>query len=101
MPAIVNDTICAIATPVGRNGIGIVRLSGPDIGKACEEILGFLPSPRHAHYCDFLGADRTVIDQGVAIFIKAQIRLLGRTSLSSRVTVVFMFWPLSLKESFR
>ncbi|MBU6435463.1 MAG: hypothetical protein KJS98_19310, partial [Nitrospirae bacterium] len=23
------DTICAIATPVGEGGIGIVRLSGP------------------------------------------------------------------------
>ena len=68
MPAIETDTICAIATPVGRSGIGIVRLSGPDVAKACEELLGFLPSPRHAHYCDFLDADQAVIDQGVAIY---------------------------------
>ena len=25
-----NDTICAISTPLGRSGIGIVRLSGPE-----------------------------------------------------------------------
>ena len=81
MPAIVNDTICAIATPVGRSGIGIVRLSGPDIGNACEEILGFLPSPRHAHYCDFLDADQTVIDQGVAIFYQSPDSFTGEDIL--------------------
>ncbi|MEQ1680895.1 MAG: hypothetical protein ABL950_09855, partial [Nitrospira sp.] len=31
MPAVgtPEDTICAIATPVGEGGIGIVRISGP------------------------------------------------------------------------
>ncbi|HRR96129.1 MAG TPA: tRNA uridine-5-carboxymethylaminomethyl(34) synthesis GTPase MnmE, partial [Candidatus Ratteibacteria bacterium] len=32
------DTICAISTPLGVNGIGIVRLSGPDTYKIIEEI---------------------------------------------------------------
>ena len=81
MPAIVNDTICAIATPVGRSGIGIVRLSGPDVAKACEELLGFLPSPRHAHYCDFLDADQTVIDQGVAIYYQSPDSFTGEDIL--------------------
>ena len=81
MPAIETDTICAIATPVGRSGIGIVRLSGPDVAKACEEILGFLPSPRHAHYCDFLDADQTVIDQGVAIYYQAPDSFTGEDIL--------------------
>ncbi len=27
--AVINDTIAAIATPLGEGGIGIVRLSGP------------------------------------------------------------------------
>jgi len=81
MPAIETDTICAIATPVGKSGIGIVRLSGPDVAKACEEILGFLPSPRHAHYCDFLGADQTVIDQGVAIYYQSPDSFTGEDIL--------------------
>ena len=81
MPAIETDTICAIATPVGRSGIGIVRLSGPDVAKACEELLGFLPSPRHAHYCDFLDADRTVIDQGVAIYYQSPDSFTGEDIL--------------------
>ena len=81
MPAIETDTICALATPVGKSGIGIVRLSGPDVAKACEEILGFLPSPRHAHYCDFLGADQTVIDQGVAIYYQSPDSFTGEDIL--------------------
>ena len=81
MPAIETDTICAIATPVGRSGIGIVRLSGPDVAKACEELLGFLPSPRHAHYCDFLDADQTVIDQGVAIYYQSPDSFTGEDIL--------------------
>ena len=81
MPAIETDTICAIATPVGRSGIGIVRLSGPDVAKACEEILGFLPSPRHAHYCDFLDADQAVIDQGVAIYYQSPDSFTGEDIL--------------------
>ena len=81
MPAIETDTICAIATPVGRSGIGIVRLSGPDVAKACEELLGFLPSPRHAHYCDFLDADQTVIDQGVAIYYQTPDSFTGEDIL--------------------
>ena len=81
MPAIETDTICAIATPVGRSGIGIVRLSGPDVANACKEILGFLPSPRHAHYCDFLDADQTVIDQGVAIYYQSPDSFTGEDIL--------------------
>ena len=81
MPAIETDTSCAIATPVGRSGIGIVRLSGPDVAKACEELLGFLPSPRHAHYCDFLDADQTIIDQGVAIYYQSPDSFTGEDIL--------------------
>ncbi len=29
MPAVLDDTICAIATPPGEGGIGVVRVSGP------------------------------------------------------------------------
>ncbi len=46
------DTICAIATPVGLGGIGIIRISGKLSSKIAEEI--FLPSratfPLRSHY---------------------------------------------------
>lgn len=34
------DTIAAVATPPGRGGIGIVRLSGPDALRIGEAIAG-------------------------------------------------------------
>jgi tRNA modification GTPase len=40
------DTIVAISTPVGRGGLGIVRLSGPDSRKISEAILRFPHEPR-------------------------------------------------------
>lgn len=62
------DTICAIATPSGRSGVGIVRVSGSNCLNMAEKILGFKPKPRHAHYCPFLDQQQQVIDQGIAIF---------------------------------
>ena len=34
-----NETIVAVATPPGRGGIGIVRLSGPDAVSIAEPML--------------------------------------------------------------
>mgnify|MGYP002638613527 CR=1 FL=1 len=62
------DTICAIATPPGRSGVGIVRISGPDALSIGVEILGFTPTPRHAHYSDFLDSNSEVIDQGIVLY---------------------------------
>lgn len=62
------DTICAIATPPGRSGVGIVRISGPACSHIAQTLLGFLPNPRHAHYCPFLDVQGNVIDQGIALF---------------------------------
>jgi len=34
-----DDTICAVATPVGEGGVGIVRLSGPDTLRIAEAVV--------------------------------------------------------------
>jgi len=65
------DTICAVATPPGRGGVGIIRISG---GNEClaiaEQLIGFTPTPRHAHYCDFRVENET-LDQGIALYFPA------------------------------
>ncbi|WP_425428404.1 tRNA uridine-5-carboxymethylaminomethyl(34) synthesis GTPase MnmE [Agarilytica rhodophyticola] len=61
------DTICALATPPGRGGIGIVRISGPDSLKIAQHILKFTPRKRFAHYTDFHIGGK-VLDQGIALF---------------------------------
>ncbi len=61
-----DDTIAAVATPTGRGGIGVVRVSGPDVPRIAAAILGKLPEPRRATHSAF--AD---IDEGVALYFPA------------------------------
>lgn len=63
-----NDTIAAIATPPGRGGVGIVRVSGPNTKEICLGITGNLPTPRYANYTIFKNSDQSPIDQGLCIF---------------------------------
>lgn len=65
------DTIAALATAVGRGGIGIVRISGPDALKIAEKLIHFTPKKRFAHYCDFHDSARKKLDQGIALFFEA------------------------------
>ncbi|HAJ73008.1 MAG TPA: tRNA uridine-5-carboxymethylaminomethyl(34) synthesis GTPase MnmE, partial [Methylophilaceae bacterium] len=62
------DTIAAIATASGAGGIGIVRVSGALCQTIAHAILGQCPPPRHAAYLDFMDADGTLIDRGIAIY---------------------------------
>ena len=63
-----NDSIVAQATPPGKGGVGIVRVSGPDAKAVAERILGTCPKPRYAHFCDFRNAQGEILDQGIALF---------------------------------
>jgi tRNA modification GTPase len=60
------DTIAAIASPSGRGGIGVVRISGSGVPRIARAILGRLPEPRHATFGAF--AD---IDEGIALYFPA------------------------------
>ncbi|WP_110601634.1 tRNA uridine-5-carboxymethylaminomethyl(34) synthesis GTPase MnmE [Salinicola lusitanus] len=61
------DTIAALATPPGRGGVGIIRISGPSAEALAERILGHHPTPRYAHYGPFHG-EGSVIDEGIALY---------------------------------
>jgi tRNA modification GTPase len=65
------ETIVAAATPPGRGGIGIVRLSGPKVPEIAAVMLGELPRPRYATFVRFLDADSEPIDAGLALFFPA------------------------------
>lgn len=65
------DTIAAIATPPGRGGIGIVRVSGPAARAIALAVLGREPAPRIAEYRVFRDADGSAIDRGIALFFPA------------------------------
>lgn len=66
------DTIAAIATPPGRGGVGIVRVSGPKaqaIGQAILQRENALPV-RRALFDGFHAADGSEIDEGLALFFQ-------------------------------
>ena len=63
-----NDTIVAQATPPGRGGVGILRISGLKAREVAETVLGKLPKPRYADYLPFKDADGSVLDQGIALW---------------------------------
>ncbi|QAV23119.1 tRNA uridine-5-carboxymethylaminomethyl(34) synthesis GTPase MnmE [Proteus hauseri] len=62
------DTIVAQATPPGRGGVGILRVSGPKATQVAQVVLGKLPKPRYADYLPFRNEDNSVLDQGIALF---------------------------------
>jgi tRNA modification GTPase len=68
MSPIDSDTICAIATPPGRSGVGVIRVSGPLVQSIASTVLGLIPKPRHAHYATFLDESQVAIDQGIALY---------------------------------
>jgi len=85
------DTICAIATPPGRSGVGIIRISGPHTRRLASLILHFEPTPRHAHYCSFFDNDSGEIDQGIALFSLAPTHLPAKMYLSFKAMAAILY----------
>jgi len=75
------DTIAAIATPPGRGGVGIVRISGGDLGPFIKTLTNKNLPPREAVYTVFLDSDGMAIDQGLAIFFPAPHSFTGESVL--------------------
>src|SRR4051794_39703616 len=47
-----SDTIVAIATPAGRGGLGVIRISGPDAARIAGVLIG-RPTPLHPRHATF------------------------------------------------
>ncbi|MFZ7274304.1 tRNA uridine-5-carboxymethylaminomethyl(34) synthesis GTPase MnmE [Avibacterium avium] len=75
------ETIVAQATPIGRGGVGILRVSGPLAQQVAEAVLGKPLKPRLANYLPFKDSDGTVLDQGIALFFKAPNSFTGEDVL--------------------
>ena len=66
-----SDTIVAAATPPGRGGIAIVRVSGPATPQIAMLLLGELPPARHARTAVLRDAAGDPIDEGLALYFPA------------------------------
>jgi tRNA modification GTPase len=62
------DTIVAEATPPGRGGIAIVRVSGPLTQKVATAILGLVPRPRFSTFRPFLDETGMALDEGLGVY---------------------------------
>ena len=67
MSSLDNDLICAVATPPGEGGVGIVRLSGPGAKEAAQTLFAKELSPRSAHYGMF-SVSGEPLDDGIALW---------------------------------
>lgn len=66
-----SDTIAAIATPPGKGGIGIVRVSGPLVPHIIQTLFHKTLPPRRAELLPFKNAEGEVLDCGIALFFEA------------------------------
>ena len=65
------DTIAAIATPPGRGGIGVVRVSGARVPELVPALAGRTLPPRVATLATFRDGAGAIIDQGLALHFPA------------------------------
>lgn len=76
------DTICAIATPPGAGGVGIIRVSGPLSKTIANQILDKPDiQPRLAHFSRFLDETGRSIDSGIAILFPSPASFTGEDVL--------------------
>ena len=75
------DTIAAVATPAGRGGVGVVRISGPAVPRIAAAMLGGLPQPRVAAFSVFRDRSGGPIDEGIALYFPAPNSYTGEAVL--------------------
>jgi len=74
-------TIAAIATPAGRGGVGIVRVSGGNLAAFAAALTGKTPAPRRAVRADFKAGDGHSIDSGLLLYFPAPASFTGEDVL--------------------
>ena len=74
-------TIAAIATPPGRGGVGLVRVSGANLDAVVAGVVGRELEPRIATAITFRGAQGEPLDQGLALFFPAPASYTGEMVL--------------------
>ena len=75
------DTIAAVATPPGRGGIGVIRISGPRAAQIAERLTGGIPTARVATLTKFKDGTGATLDEGIAVYFPAPHSYTGEAVL--------------------
>ncbi len=65
------ETIFAQATPRGKSGIAVIRISGPLASQVITKLVGDIPQPRKTSLRFLKDRQGLIIDQAVVLFFKA------------------------------
>lgn len=80
------DTIFALATPPGRSGVAVIRLSGPAAGRIAAEMTAReLPPPRVASLRRFSDEGRRPIDEGLLLWFQGPASFTGEDSAEFQI----------------
>ncbi len=93
------EPIVAVATAPGRSGIGVVRLSGPDLTGLMAGLVGRHLPARRAELADFRGSQGEVIDRGLALYFPAPHSYTGEDVLELQGHGGTMVMQLLVKRS--
>jgi tRNA modification GTPase len=73
-----SDTIYALSSGLGRAGVAVVRISGPDAANVVKKLSGALPVPRQAVLRKIVSArDGTLLDRGLILWFPAPSSFTG------------------------
>ncbi|MDA8561934.1 tRNA uridine-5-carboxymethylaminomethyl(34) synthesis GTPase MnmE [Gammaproteobacteria bacterium] len=76
-----NKTIVALATPEGRAGVAVIRVSGNKVLEIIKKITDISLKNRYAHFIDFKDKNNETIDQGIAIYFQSPNSFTGEDVL--------------------
>jgi tRNA modification GTPase len=94
-----SDTIVAIATPPGRGGVAIIRLSGSQSVFIAKQLTALHSlTPRVAYYATFKTRDNELIDQGIVLYFKAPSSFTGEDVIEFQVHGSPMVMDCLIKE---
>src|SRR5512141_1751292 len=74
------DTIAALATPIGRSALALLRVSGRESARSLRAVARGLPDepePRRAYLVSFVNSEGEVLDRGLATFFAAPASATG------------------------
>ncbi|MBF0359225.1 MAG: tRNA uridine-5-carboxymethylaminomethyl(34) synthesis GTPase MnmE [Magnetococcales bacterium] len=89
-PIITTDPIAALATPPGRSGVAIIRISGPQVWQKITPLLqqpngkpttATPPTPRVMQRLDLIDAKQQPLDQALVVFFQAPHSFTGEDQI--------------------